>query len=777
MDKMGQRNNFSRWGRLAIMLAIALLFGRVWLFQINPFAVAFFAAMCAENRGKKSVALAVLVGMMTSAEGLGLLKYMMLFSVVLAIQYIQEKMGKGTLTPLLLSGLCGGINLLLGIVLSALSLNTWEMIWLSVLESFAVLALANVYQCGVRFFLFEEWWKELSNEELISCLVLVFTALYGIPHVADSVFSVTATISYFLVLFMGYRYGAATGAVTGAAGGVLAVLMGGDMVLIGTYCLLGVSVGVFRMLGKIGSAVVFFLMGCILAYVARYDIAGIIELRAMVSAMILFLAIPKEVVHIVERDMKEQEDNPFAREDIRELANDRIEDFSNAFRRLSKSFEKGKMMEKEVPPEEIERIYEELSHRICSGCANCNFCWDKHFEETSENMHNILWQAGHDGVVSVNRLTPEFGRRCIRLASFVEHAEERMAVAKQNLGWRNRIAENREIMARQMNEVAAALKSFTLDLEEADENSAACRRNMIEELKKAGVRLKRLAVKRRKGRLEVALTGSCRGNQCLTKTDLAKVLSRAAGVTLCPGRETRNVLSGDETTMFFCQDTKLRAITGVARMAKSGETVSGDNYSFLELQTGELVMVLADGMGSGEFAYRDSVNLIEVLEHLIEAGFEKKSALRLLNTLFVANYGGESFATLDMVAINLHSGICEILKNGAANTYIRRNDGVEIITSEALPVGVDVEADSDEVAVSLQEGDMVIMVSDGIMDAFYSGTEEGEETAALENLILELPYMNPSDMANQILIHTLARSEREATDDMSVLVAGIWNKN
>ncbi len=770
-------DGFTRTGRLVGMLVLGFLLGRVWLFEISPFSIAFFAAICGEKRGRKSIALAILTGMMTSADGIGLVKYIALFSLILAIDYMQERIGKGRLTPLLLAVLCGGVNLLLSIILSVLSLNTWEMLWLSILESVAVLALSNIYQVGVRFLLFEEWWKELTNEELISLLVLGFTALYGVPDVADSVFSVTGTISYFVVLFMGYRYGAATGAVAGAAGGVLSALNGGGLIMIGIYCLLGISVGMFRGLGKIISAVVFFAMGCILVYVARFDISGILELRAIVSAMILFLAIPKRIIHMIEKDIEEQGENPFAREDVRELANDRIEDFSNAFRRLSKSFEKSQSQETRIPEEEIERIYEELSRKVCSDCANCNFCWNKHFEETSENMHNILWQAGLDGVVSINKLTPEFGRRCIRLASYVEHAEERVAVAKQNLGWRNRMAENREIMARQMYEVAAALKSFTMNLDEPDEVSVECRREMIDELKKEGVRVKRLLVKRRRGQLEAAVTGSCRGNQCLTKTDIATILSNVVGVSLCPARETRNVLSSEETTMFFREDTKFKAFTGLARVAKSGETISGDNYSFLELQTGELVMVLADGMGSGEFANRDSVNLIEVLEHLIEAGFEKKSALRLLNTLFVANYEGKTFATLDMSAINLHTGECEILKSGAAATFIRRADRVDTIMSEALPVGVDVDAECDEIRAELTEGDMVIMVSDGVVDGFYSGrippVEEGD---SLETLILNLPCQNPNDMANQILMHALARSDREATDDMSVLVAGIWKK-
>ena len=47
----------------------------------------------------------------------------------------------------------------------------------------------------------------------------------------------------------------------------------------------------------------------------------------------------------------------------------------------------------------------------------------------------------------------------------------------------------------------------------------------------------------------------------------------------------------------------------------------------------------------------------------------------------------------------------------------------------------------------------------------------------MSTFIEELACQNPNDVANQILMNALARSTREATDDMSVLVAGIWNKN
>ena len=764
-------------GRMIVLWVLGFFIGRVWLMNINPFGVALVAATAGEKKGYQGVTVCVMLGMFTSMDGLSLIKYSLLFSIIMLTKKMQERWTSHYMMALFTSILVGIMNMLMGLVQSVVAVNTWEVFWLSILESIAVFAIANICQWGVHFILFEEWMKVPGNEELISLLTIIVTALYGIPREADVVFSISGTLGYLLILFFGYRFGASTGAITGAAVGILLSLSGESLVVIGISCLLGVCAGTFRKLGRVCSGLCFLLMGTIMTMFALREVYGIIELRAILSATVIFFALPRRVSHLYEDDLVQSRDDDFAIEDVRNLANHQIEDFSDAFRRLSKSFDK-KPKEWELTESEMAILFDELSQAVCGDCINCKYCWNRHYDETEKAMREVLWQIGKDGTVSLETVDEKFRHRCRKLDEYIGRVEDRIAKEKVRLSWYNRITENRRVMAEQMEEIAMALHSFTVDLNDVEESSRDYKRGIADELKKEGVKLKKLSVKKRRGHLEVTMTGACKGNQCLTKSDIAQALYRGTGIVMMPGRETRNVLSREESTMYFREDTRLKAITGLARVAKSGEKVSGDNYSFLELQgRGELLMVLTDGMGSGEMAYRDSGNLIESLEYLMEAGFEKKSAVRLLNTLFVVNYEGQSFATLDMAAINLHTGQCEIMKNGAATTFIKHQEHVETIVSSALPVGVDLEAEPDVTTVMLEEGDMVIMVSDGVLDGFYEKNMMDGDQEDMSTFIENLACQNPNDVANQILMNALARSTREATDDMNVLVAGIWNKN
>lgn len=759
-----------RWILQAVM---GFLLGRVWMFSMNPFAIAYICASGVYPGSRTIVLFSVLAGVLTHVRGLEFVQYVVLIGLTGFVQYVMKKVDGKEGSVLSVACVSGILNFVLGITTSMIASNTMEVIWLSVLESLCIIALANVFQWGIRFLLYEDWEKILGNEEMISLIALTALAVYGMPRAFEGVFSIVETLSYLLVLFVGYRYGAAAGAMAGAAGGILAAASGSGMVLVGVYCLLGIGVGIFREIGRIVSTAAFLIMGVIMAYVIRNEVLGIVELRGMVSAVVIFLSIPGSVIRTIESDLTKDQENPFAKEDVKTLANYKIDGFSVAFKRLAKSFSDFTEKERRISKDEMEEIFDELPEKVCRECVNCHYCWETNYEETYENIRNILAAASEQGMVETGTISEKFCNRCLRLDEYIEKINERMAIARMNLSWRNRMAESREAMANQMLEIAEALKEFTLELNETAEVPMEMKKKVLFALRSLGIYVKNLSFKTdHKGNLEICFMAKARGNACITKKDVAIALEHVMDMRMMPGRYVRNVIPKEYEAVAFVQDTNFKTLTGLARVAKSGETVSGDNFSFVELSTGELVMMLSDGMGSGAGACRDSENLVEVLESLIEAGFRKESAIRLINTLFVMSYEGKKFTTLDMTAIDLYSGNCEIVKNGAAATFIKRGDEVETIFSSTLPMGIYMEAEPESIETSLSDGDMVIMVSDGVVDAFPGDNKE----FYLENILQNINSSNPSDVANGVLMQALSRNAKQASDDMSVLVAGLWEK-
>ena len=110
------------------------------------------------------------------------------------------------------------------------------------------------------------------------------------------------------------------------------------------------------------------------------------------------------------------------------------------------------------------------------------------------------------------------------------------------------------------------------------------------------------------------------------------------------------------------------------------------------------------------------------------------------------------------------------MKNGAAATWIRRENGVERIEGQALPVGLYQEAEPYFNKTEIYSGDYVIMMTDGIVDAFTDREEE------LECLIREHRIVNPQELAEYIVDEAVAQSEGKVHDDMSVVVAAVWER-
>src|SRR5699024_3729737 len=115
-------------------------------------------------------------------------------------------------------------------------------------------------------------------------------------------------------------------------------------------------------------------------------------------------------------------------------------------------------------------------------------------------------------------------------------------------------------------------------------------------------------------------------------------------------------------------------------------------------------------------AYEDSESVINLLEQFIEAGFSKEAAIKLINSVMVIKSEEQTFSTMDMSVINLYTGMCDFIKLGASTTFIKRGKKVEVIQSRSLPLGMINQLDYEADSKKLQDGDFIIMITDGIID-------------------------------------------------------------
>lgn len=220
----------------------------------------------------------------------------------------------------------------------------------------------------------------------------------------------------------------------------------------------------------------------------------------------------------------------------------------------------------------------------------------------------------------------------------------------------------------------------------------------------------------------------------------------------------------------FMEEAKFVTLTGFCKVTKENETISGDHYSILESEKGKMTLILSDGTGSGERASRDSEKVLDLMEKLLEAGYDMEAAVNMVNVAFFAGNTEYNHPTLDVCEMDLYNGACSFCKVGGAASFLKRGDHVEQISQGSLPLGIFRSVETTRIMRQLQDGDYIILMTDGVLDAI--GEDDYEQV--MEERIAKLPEVSPGEIAERLLEMALCSCEGHIRDDMTVLVAGIW---
>ena len=201
---------------------------------------------------------------------------------------------------------------------------------------------------------------------------------------------------------------------------------------------------------------------------------------------------------------------------------------------------------------------------------------------------------------------------------------------------------------------------------------------------------------------------------------------------------------------------------GAALRPREGETVCGDTVVSFRREDGLWCLLLADGMGSGESARKESSLICRLLRQFLEAGVEPEAALKTLNSA-MALRGAEtgSFTTIDLCTCDGATGETAFYKFGAAPSYLKKGGVVRRITGTTLPAGLrGTPAAPDVTRVNLDPGGFAVMISDGVADP---GRDEW-----LQDLLAGWEGEDPQTLAGLILSESIRREHLQ--DDCGIQV-------
>lgn len=352
----------------------------------------------------------------------------------------------------------------------------------------------------------------------------------------------------------------------------------------------------------------------------------------------------------------------------------------------------------------------------------------------------------------------EFSRKPV--ATRGEKLHQRQVVDNQNF-----MAEQFLYMADKLSHVATKSYQF---VPEADKQF----KQLYRHLKKEGIEMKHLYFmenENRDGVLEITMR-SLAGKGRRPVTDVAESLCLYYDMRLRASVQSAYFVEEYYQSFTFVQEPEYMVLSGEACATKTGESISGDSILISDGIDGHIFFMLADGVGSGVKASLHSERVLEFMEKFLEAGYTKETAIQVLNGILLQDGEETSMSTLDICDIDLYKGVCEFHKIGGALSFHKREHLVEKISIDNLPLGAFHTLDLDVVRTRMEEGDYIIMVTDGIME----GLAEYDAEDKFVDYISAITLKNPRDMAQHILQNCISLCKGKIQDDLTVLVFGMW---
>lgn len=167
----------------------------------------------------------------------------------------------------------------------------------------------------------------------------------------------------------------------------------------------------------------------------------------------------------------------------------------------------------------------------------------------------------------------------------------------------------------------------------------------------------------------------------------------------------------------------------IAGITLASRYVGGDYYDYIKINDNLYFVIIADATGKGIPASIIMANIQSAVKLLSQSNSDPAVIAHKLNTLICSNTTIDKFVSVFMGFVNFETKSLNYVNAGHNPPFVlnSKNDTIKYLSTENMLIGVLEETTYDSKEITFTKGDILVMFTDGVVEANLNGEEYGDE--------------------------------------------------
>lgn len=625
----------------------------------------------------------------------------------------------------------------------------------TILTFICIVSAYAITEKGLKF--------KLGYEEFATISITVALTGLGVSNLVSPL--LWKTLSAIIILLIAYLFRTGISALISAVLGISLALYYNELNYVAIYLVWGIAceslMPLSRYLSAIGVVVTDYLIQMIFAIYSGYSAT---EFIFLIAGATMFCIIPTKALLDLKEKLYAFREKQLVRQTInrnRLMLSNRLYELSGVFAEMANAFslfKKARLSETTAKT----AIKEEILSTVCASCENFSKCKSQK-QPSDVDLYKLLEIGFAKGRLSLIDFPKNLGETCMHPNNLLFATNKLLASYRTYLLNDVNLSNGRDLIAAEATGVSEILRGLALESGSLLKYQSRTERLLGENLFKKGFTVTEILIFGDEDYLTVSLIVAMKE---FALKELTDVIISTLGKDMCLFEKSD--ITSEKCYLCFKKAADYDAVFGISHFTKDGSEKSGDTHAVSRIRDDKFLVALSDGMGSGKEAETVSSASLSLIESFYKAGLPSALILNTVNKLLAINTE-DSFTALDVSVIDLKNCTVDFIKYGSPYGFIISDCGIRIIEGNSLPLGILDELNPSVCSSTLNDGDMLLFVTDGVSDAFGSSGEVIE-------YLRSVPAKNPQTLADGVISQATALSNGKHNDDMTVLAVRIFKR-